>query len=415
MTLYAYKGIGKNGKNTSGVRDADSPKSLRQLLRSEGVTVTDTSIAKGKKSSGSKSEGGGKGLNREVEFLNGIKPIEIQSFARQLATMLNAGIPLAEGLSALSEQTEGDKFKHIVGEIRTDVNEGSSLGDSLAKHPKAFDELFVSMVRSGETAGNLEQVLSRLADFMESAADLRAKVKGAMIYPVIMLVVGAGIMGFLMVGVVPEITSIFTEQGMALPANTRFLIWVSDFISSYWVVMILGTIASVFAFKAWARTDAGRLKWHKFVLKMPLVGPLVRQVAISRFTRTMGTMLTAGVPMLKVLEISKAVLGNQVLINIIEKARTSISEGDSLANTLKRSGEFPASVTHMIAVGEKSGALEDMLLRVSDSYEREVGTKLSDFTGMLEPLMLVFMGGAVGFVVFSILMPMMDMQKLNAI
>ncbi len=413
MTLFAYKGIGKNGKNTNGTRDADSPKALRQLLRGEGVTVTSSSIAKGKGSTSSGSSGG-KGLNREVEFLNAIKPIEVQSFARQLATMLNAGIPLAEGLSALAEQTEGDKFRHIVGEIRTDVNEGSSLGDTLAKHPKAFDTLFVSMVRSGETAGNLEQVLSRLADFMESAADLKAKVKGAMIYPVIMLVVGAGIMGFLMVGVVPEITSIFTEQGMALPANTRALIWISDFISSYWLLMIVGTIVFIVVFKAWARTEAGRLKWHTIVLKMPLVGPLVRQVAISRFTRTMGTMLTAGVPMLKVLEISKEVLGNQVLINIIEDARTAVSEGDSLADTLKRSGEFPASVTHMIAVGEKSGALEDMLLRVSDSYEREVGTKLADFTGMLEPLMLVFMGGAVGFVVFSILMPMMDMQKLNA-
>ncbi len=409
MALYAYKGISKAGKNVKGVRDADSPKSVRQLLRTEGVTVTDVSVAKGKSGGG-----GGKGLNKEIDlFGGGIKKVEIQAFARQLATMLNAGIPLAECLSALFEQTDGVKFKHIVGEIRTDVNEGASLGDAMAKHPKAFDELFVSMVLSGETAGNLEQVLSRLADFMESAATLRAKVKSAMTYPVIMLVVGAGIMGFLMVGVVPEITSIFTEQGMPLPANTRFLIWVSDLLSAYWMWMILGTIAAVVIFKKWSKTESGRMRWHTIVLGMPLVGPLVRQVAISRFTRTMGTMLTAGVPMLKVLEISKAVLGNVVLVKIIEEAKIAVSEGESLAVTLKRSGEFPASVTHMISVGEKSGALEDMLLRVADSYESEVGTKLSNLTGMLEPLMLVFMGLAVGFVVFSILMPMMDMQKLT--
>lgn len=411
MTLYAYKGIGKTGKNVSGVKDAESPKALRQLLRGEGITVTSSAIAKGKSGGG-----GGKGLSKEVDFggaFNKVKRIEVQAFSRQLATMLNAGIALAEALEALFEQTEGDKFKHIVGEIRTSVNEGSSFGDSLAKYPDVFDGLYVSMVRSGETAGNLEDVLARLADFMENAAKLRSKVKGAMIYPVIMLVVGVGIMGVLMVAVVPKITGLFDAQSVQLPLNTRMLIWFSDFLGAYWHLLIVACGGLYGLFRMWSRSVEGRKHWHGMVLQMPLVGPLVRQVAISRFCRTMGTMLQAGVPMLKVLETSKAVLGNVVLMKIVEDAKTAITEGEALAVTLKRSGEFPPSVTHMIAVGEKSGALEDMLLRVADSYESEVETKLDNLTGMLEPIMLVVMGGSVAFVVFSILMPMMEMQKLT--
>ena len=220
-------------------------------------------------------------------------------------------------------------------------------------------------------------------------------------------------MGVLMVAVVPKITGLFDAQSIQLPLNTRMLIWFSDFLGAYWLLLILATIGLWFLFRIWSRTEEGRNRWHAMVLGMPLVGPLVRQVAISRFCRTMGTMLKAGVPMLKVLETSKAVLGNAVLMKIVEEAKRAITEGESLAVTLKRSGEFPPSVTHMIAVGEKSGALEDMLLRVADSYESEVETKLDNLTGMLEPIMLVVMGGSVAFVVFSILMPMMEMQKLT--
>jgi general secretion pathway protein F len=410
VAVYQYKGIAKNGKSVTGTKDADSPKQLRTLLRGEGVTVTSSSIAKGK------AVGEGRGLSKEVNFgnlMSSVKRVEVQGFARQLATMLNAGIPLAEGLGALFEQTEAEKFKHIVGEIRTAVNEGSSFADALDEHQGVFDNLFISMVRSGETAGNLEEVLSRLADFMESAAKLRAKVKGAMIYPVIMIVVGSLIMGVLMIAVVPKITSLFDAQGVQLPLNTRMLIWTSDFLQAHWGKIIIFVIVSIVGFRRWIRTPGGRKIWHRRVLNMWLVGPLVRQVAVSRFARTMGTMLKAGVPMLKVLETSKEVLGNVVLVEVIEEAKIAITGGESLAVTLKRSGEFPASITHMIAVGERSGALEEMLLRVADSYESEVETKLDALTGMLEPLMLVLMGGSVAFIVFSILMPMMEMQKLT--
>ena len=410
MALYAYKGIGKNGKGVQGVRDGDSPKSIRQLLRREGVVVTDVSLSKGKGS------GAGQGLNKDVHFgdlLTRVKKVEVTGFTRQLATLLRAGIPLAESLGALFDQTESVKFKAIIGDVKTDVNEGSSLADALTKHPKAFDDLYISMVRAGETAGNLDEVLGRLADFMESAAALKSKVTGAMVYPAIMVVVGVLIMGVLMVAVVPKITGLFDSQGASLPLPTRLLIFVADILGTYWFFLIVLAIAGGIAFRAWSRSPAGRPIWHRFILKIPLVGSLVRQVAVARFARTMGTMLEAGVPMLRVLETSKRVLGNVVLVAVVESAKVGVTEGESLALTLRRSGEFPASVTHMIAVGERSGSLEQMLMRVADAFDRDVDMKLGRLTSMLEPLMLVIMGGAVAFVVFSILLPMMDMQKLT--
>jgi general secretion pathway protein F len=409
MPLYAYKGIGANGKATTGVRDADSPKLLRQLLRKEGVVVTQFDISKG----GKKGGAAGKGLSREVslgDMLSRVSKAEIGAFTRQIATLLRAGIPLAESLGALFEQVESAKFKAIVGEVRTAVNEGSSLADALGKHPAVFDSLYVSMVRAGEMAGNLDEVLGRLADFMESADRLKSKVQGAMMYPLIMIVVGTVIMGIMMVAVVPEITSIFIQQNKALPWYTELLIGLSNFVASFWWLIIIATIGGVYGFRSWSRSPAGRPVWHGFVLKLPMVGGLVRQVAIGRFTRTMGTMLSAGVPMLRTLDISKDILGNVILMDAVERAKVAVSEGESLALTLRRSGHFPPAVTHMIAVGERAGELESMLMRVADSYEGQVDRRLNQLTGLLEPLMLVVMGGGVAFVIFSILVPIMDMS-----
>jgi general secretion pathway protein F len=411
MPLYAYKGIGADGKPASGVRAAESPKLLRQLMRKDGVVVTEFDLAKG-----GKAESKGKGLSREVhlgDFMAKVKKTEVAAFTRQLSTLLRAGIPLAEGLGALFEQTENLKFKTILGEVRTAVNEGASLADSLAKHPTVFDELFVSMVRAGEMAGNLDEVLTRLADFMESSQRLKGKVQGAMVYPIIMIVVGSIIMAILMIAVVPEITNLFTQEGKALPWNTRMLIWVSDGIGAYWWLMGGLVVVGVIGFRWWSRSPAGRPAWHGFVLRLPLVGPLVRRIAIARFARTLGTMLSAGVPMLRSLEVSRAILGNVVLMKAVEEARAAVTEGESLAVTLRRSGHFPATITHMIAVGERAGELESMLIRVADSYDSEVEMKLGRLTTMLEPLMLVVMGGAVAFVVFSILMPIMDMGQFR--
>jgi general secretion pathway protein F len=409
MPVYAYKGIGPGGKTVNGVRDADSPKALRQLMRKDGVVLTEFDISKG----GKKVQSAGKGtLGRDVNFgemLGRVRKGEVAAFTRQLATLLRAGIPLAESLAALFEQVENPKLHAIVGEVRTAVNEGSSLADALARHPAVFNELFVSMVRAGEVAGNLDEVLGRLAEFMESSARLRSKVQGAMIYPFLMIGVGVVIMGILMVAVIPKITVIFEQQDMALPWNTELLIILSDLVLGYWWLLGILTVAGFVAFGKWSRSPTGKPQWHGMILKLPLFGSLLRQVSVARFTRTMSTMLSAGVPMLRALETSKDILGNVVLMDVIDRARTAVSEGESLALTLRRSGQFPPAVTHMIAVGERAGELETMLLRVSDAFDAEVDMKLGRLTALLEPLMLIVMAVGVGFVIFSIMMPIMDM------
>jgi general secretion pathway protein F len=408
MPLYAYKGIAASGKTTHGVRDAESPKALRQLLRKDGVVVTAVDLSKG----GAKARSGS-GLSKEVDFgtlFQRVKKTEVAGFTRQLATLLRAGIPLAESLGALFDQAENPKLKGVLGEIKGAVNEGASLADAMAKHPIVFDDLFVSMVRAGEAAGNLDEVLSRLADFLESAGKLRSKVTGALVYPAIMVVVGIGIMALLMIAVVPKVTKMFAQQGKTLPPNTRLLMWMADTTASYWWLLIILAVGAGFVFRAWSRTPAGRTRWHGMVLKAPVFGNLLHFVAVARFCRTLGTMLEAGVPMLRALDTSKEVLGNAVLVKTIDDAKEGVTQGESLAVMLKRSGRFPASVTHMVAVGERSGTIEQMLTRIADAFEADVEARLGKMTSMLEPMMLVGMGIGVGFVVMSILQPLMSMS-----
>lgn len=410
MPLYAYKGIGSNGKSVEGVREADSPKSLRQLMRKDGVVVMELDVKKGKGG----AVGKGKGLGKEVnigEFLSPIKKSDVAAFTRHLATLLRAGIPLAESLAALLEQTDKVKFRAVVNDVRTGVNEGSSLADALAKHPHVFENLYVSMVRAGETAGNLDEVLFRLADFMDNSAQLKSKVQGAMAYPIIMTVVGVVIMAILMVAVIPKITEIFEKQGIELPLKTQLLVGLAGLFSNYWWLLLLLAVLGGAGFRAWLKTEEGRRRWDGMLLKAPLFGALLRQVAVARFARTMGTMLESGVPMLKTLDISKEVLGNVILMEAISDARTAVTEGESLGNTLRKTGHFPPAVIHMIGVGERSGTLEQMLLRVADAFDQEVDMKLQRFTSMLEPIMLVIMAGAVAFAVFAILEPLLEMQQ----
>jgi len=410
--LWAYKGIGANGKPVNGAKEADSPKMLRSALKREGILVTDVTEARAGKSATSSH---GQGLRREVDLravFGGIKKAEVATFTRQLATLLKAGIPLAESLGALFDQIDNPKFRTIIGEVRSKVNEGSALADAMAKHPKAFEGVFVSMVRAGETAGNLDDVLVRLADFGEAQGKLRSKVTGAMIYPAIMAIIATAVMILLMVAVVPKITTIYEDTDKQLPWNTVALIWVSNLVAEYWFLIPVFVVGFVWGFRAWVRTPGGRRVWDAFVLKLPLVGKLTRQIAIGRFARTFGTMLSSGVPLLRALDTSKEILGNMTLQKAIEEAREQIQQGASIAVTLRKSGHFPPVVTHMIAVGERAGQLEQMLMNVADAYDAETDMKLARFTTVLEPLMIVLMGGAVAFIVFSILMPIMDMNPV---
>ena len=415
MPMYAYKGIAPSGKTVNGVRDAESPKILRQNLRKDGVLVTSFELSKGGKAA--RAENAKKaGLSRDVDlggFLGGVKKAEVAAFTRQLATLIKSGIPLAESLGALVEQVTNQRFKAQLSEVRTAVNEGSSFADSLAKYPRLFDELFVSMVRAGELAGNLDDVLSRLADFLEASQKLKSKVTGAMIYPAVMVFIGTIIIAVLMIKVIPEITKTFTQQGKTLPWNTRILISVSGFIGSYWLWILIGGIAGGVAFVKWKASHGGKQVWHRFVLKLPVLGQLVRTINVARFSRTLGTMLNAGVPMLRALDAAKQTMGNVILQAAVEEAKRAVTEGESLAGTLKKSGQFPPTMIHMIAVGERAGQLEQMLERVSLTYEAEIDMKLSRFIALLEPLMLLGMGIAVAFIVISILQPIMDLGSLS--
>lgn len=415
MAMYAFKGISPSGKAINGMRDAESPKALRQVLRKDGVIVTSFELSKGGKAAKERNAKKG-GLSRDIDLggmFGGVKKGEIAAFTRQLATLLRSGITLADALGALVEQIQNVRFKTPVSEVRSAVNEGQSFADALAKHPKLFDELFVSMVRAGEVAGNLDEVLSRLADFLEASGKLKSKIQGAMVYPLVMVVVGAGIMGVLMVKVIPEITSMFTQQGKTLPWNTRLLIWSSSFIGGNILWILLGLVAAIILFLKWSRSKEGRPVWHRFVLRLPVLGELVRTINVGRFSRTLGTMLQSGVPMLRSLDTAKQIMGNVVLQQAIDDAKRAVTEGEALAQTLKKSGQFPATMIHMVAVGEKAGQLEQMLERVATTYESEVEAKLGRFTALLEPLMLVIMGGAVAFIVFSILQPIMDLGQIS--
>jgi general secretion pathway protein F len=416
MPLYAWKGLDAAGKAANGTREADGPKALRQVLRKDGLFLTELREVVGGARTAAPVGGGAptKGLKREIDFsryLERVSSQEVAVFTRQLATLLKAGIPLAEALGALTEQSDNKKLQLILAEIRQKVNEGGALADAMMVHPKLFPELYTNMVRSGETAGNLDAVLARLADFMDQQYALRAKVSGAMTYPILMMIIGSLVMIVLMVAVVPKITAIFEDAGKALPWNTQLLIFVARLTGSYWWALFLLGIGVFFLIRRWRRTVRGRATIDRVKLRLWLVGRLVRYVAVARFARTLATMLASGVPLLTALEIVKKVLNNTVLERVIEQSRDAIREGESIATTLKRSGQFPSMMCHMVAVGERSGQLETMLENVAGAYERDVEVEVGRMTALLSPLMIVVMAVGVGFIVFSVITPIMNMQE----
>lgn len=427
MPVFRWKGYDSKSKLVSGVRDADSPRTLRQALRKEGVLLTEVSEAQvgGKsRSSDGTMNVVGKGLWLGVlvffrlgfvaeafaEYRRKVRPMELTVLTRQLGTLLRAGVQLSESLAALIEQAEDPNLKQVLSDVKVQVNEGLSLSAALARHPACFGELYVNMVTAGETAGNLDAVLLRLAGFLESQNRLRAKVMSALTYPIIMTVLAVGILLLLMTTVVPKVTAIFADTGRALPLNTQILIFASTIVSDFLWLLVLVGLAAGLGFRRWLNTTKGRLSWDTFKLRLPVFGGLERKVAVSRFAKTLSTMLASGVQLLRAMEIVKNVLGNTVLMNVIENARESIREGESIAAPLKRSGQFPAIVCHMIAVGERSGQLETMLEHVSSAYDLEVETQLERLTALLSPLMILGMGGAVFFVVTSIMLPIMQMN-----
>jgi len=415
MPVFEYKGLNQAGKSVRGMLEADSAKTLRSQLRKDGIFLTDViGQAEGGRAGVRKGAGAAQ-ADREVNFgkLAGgrITTDDIAITTRQLATLLGAGVTLVESLTALVEQVEKEKLKRILSDVKQRVNEGSSLADALAVHQKVFGSLYVNMIRAGEHSGALDAVLLRLADFTESQSRLQQKIIGTMTYPAIMMVVGAGILTLLMVVVIPKVTKIFTTMKATLPITTRILIWVSNFLRDWWFIIfpIIGLI--IFGLMTYFRSPKGKPVWDRFALKAPIFGSLLRLLAISRFARTLATLLKSGVPLLVAMDITKAVVTNSVLSEVVEKARDAIREGESIATPIKRSGQFPPLVYHMIAIGERSGQLEDMLLSVADSYENQVNVRIGALTSMLEPILTVMMGVVIAFVAFSVLMPILQVNS----
>ncbi len=406
MPVFEYKGLNSSGKNVKGMHDADSAKTLRAQLRKEGIFVTEVAL---------KSDKGVASMaTSEVDVkklvLSRITTSDIAIMTRQLAVLLGAGVALVEALTALQDQVDHERLKLIVNQVKNRVNEGSTLADAMSQHSRVFNHLYVNMIRAGEHSGALDVVLMRLADFTEAQARLKSKVMGALTYPIIMVFVSTGILAVLLTVVVPKVSKIFEDNKMTLPLTTRILIASSNFARNYWWVILIAMALVIWGFLRWKKSAKGQVAWDTFMLKVPIFGKLMRMIGVARFATTLSTLLKSGVPLLTALDIVKNVVANHVLAAVVEKARDSIREGESIAAPLKRSGEFPPLVYHMVAIGERSGQLEEMLSNVGRAYEDQVEVRVASLTAMLEPVMTVGMGAVVAFIVMSILLPILQLN-----
>jgi len=395
------------GKRASGTVEAENERAARVKLRRLNVFPTTLGIE------GAVKQKIGLGMQLDLsKYLQRVKVQEIAVMTRQLATLVSASIPLVDALAALVDQIENPKLKNMMSRVREKVMEGSKLSDALKMFPKVFGDLYVNMINAGENSGALDVVLLRLADFTEGQSKLKSKVVGAMIYPAIMSIVGVALMIMLLVIVVPKVTKIFEDTGATLPLPTRILMGVSGALSDYWYLFIIFIPLAIYSAKRFLKTPNGRNWWDRKMLTAPLFGKLNRMVIVSRFTRTLATLLASGVPLLTAMDIVKNIVTNLRLREVVEKTRDSVREGQSVAEPLKRSGEFPPLVTHMIAIGEKTGDLEKMLERIADTYDSEVDNTLATLTTLLEPIMIIVMAGVVSFIVMSILLPIMKLNQI---
>jgi general secretion pathway protein F len=405
MPVYSYVGLSPDGKNVTGVIDADSPRAARLKLRRTGVFPTSLSESRQAESTPRASRSLSKLFER-------VGPQELAVMTRQLSTLVSAGLPLVDCLSALIDQVDSERLKSMLTQTRERVNEGTSLADALAEYPRVYSDLYVNMVRAGEASGALDVVLLRLADYTESTARLRSKIRSALTYPAVMLIIGSAILFFLLSYVVPKITRIFVESKQVLPLPTRVLMAFSGMLSTWWPLFLVVLAIAAFTFRYYVRTEAGRQRYDRLVLRVPVFGKLLQKIAVARFSRTLSTLLQSGIGLLPSLDIVKNIVDNRVLYDATEAARDAIREGQSIAPPLKKSGIFPPLMIHMIAVGEKSGQLEEMLFKTAETYEGEVDTTIATLTTLLEPVMIVFMGGMVTFIVLSILLPIFQMSQL---
>ena len=397
MPDYIWRGVNRKGKKKKGEMEADSENFVRLTLRRQGIEPT-------------KIKPKPKDLFENVKFLQPkVTEKDIVVMTRQFATMIDAGLPLVQCLEILFSQQENKTFKRILKNIKEDVEEGSTFADALKQHPEVFDDLFVNLVAAGEIGGILDIILNRLAAYIEKAAKLKKKVKGAMTYPIVVMVIAVLVVAVILIFVIPVFQSMFADFGKALPVPTQMVVKMSKFVKSYILYMVVGFVLLIFAFRRFYKTDKGRALVDKLVLKLPVFGMLLRKVAVAKFTRTLGTMISSGVPILDSLEIVAATAGNMTIEEAIRETRQSISEGRTIAEPLADSEVFPSMVVQMISVGEATGALDTMLGKIADFYDDEVDAAVDALTAMLEPFMMVFLGGTIGGLVVSMYLPIFQM------
>lgn len=405
MPLFSYKIIDATGKEKKGNIECANRNAVKSKFLAEGYYITEIKER-------SKSEVLSLDVIKGLFSLKGRKvPLdEVASMTRLLATLQKAKIPLVEAIDAVAQQQENEVLREALIIIKGKMNEGYSFSRSARDFPNIFDDLFCNMIAAGEESGATDRVLSRLAGFMESQVDLRNRVKSAMTYPVILMFVAVLVVGVLFTVVIPKLSKMFEDIDMALPFQTKVLIWLSGFVGNWWWLIALLLFIGFILFKRHISTEKGEMWWSRALITMPVFGRVNRMVAVSRFAKTLSTLLHAGVPILNALDIVKKVIDNKVLEKAVEMARENIKEGESIAVPLKRSGEFPPIVIQMISIGEQSGDLEEMLETLADSYEKEVRYTMDRLTSMLEPVMIVALAVVIGFIVFAVVMPIL---KIN--
>lgn len=403
MPQFAYKVRAAGGNVTNGVMESADQRAAVDQLRSQRMIVLEIS---------ERQPGILDSIKKLSIFKASIPAKEIVLFSRQLSTLVSAGVALVSGLNILAEQIQHKGFKTIVLKVKEDIEAGLPIADALKKHPDAFTDLYVAMIRAGEVGGILDIILERLSNYLESAEALRLKVKGAMMYPMVVSSIAALVTVFLLVGVIPTFKEIFSSFGAELPLPTRIVIGISESLQHQWYVYIAVPVAVFFLVKRWLKTENGKKIFDSKVLQLPLFGPLLRKVAVAKFTRTLGTLVKSGVPILQAMETVAQTAGNKVIEGAIMAARESIRDGERIADPLKRSGVFPPMVIQMISVGEETGNMDIMLHKIADFYDQEVEQSIKGLTSMIEPIVIVFMGILIGGIVIAMFIPMFELGNL---
>jgi type IV pilus assembly protein PilC len=401
MATFAYKAKNWDGKIVSSEMECENKEACISKLREKGYFVINIAEKKG---------GGGGGFSL---FGGSVSSQEVSIFARQFATMIGSGVPLVRCLTILQSQAENPYFKKVINQIRTDVEGGATFSKALEKHPKVFNNLFCSLVKAGEIGGILDTILERLADYLESSEALKAKIKGAMTYPIVVFAIAGLVVVALVMFVLPQFKEIFLGMNIELPWATQFLLSLSDFMVGWWFVVLPAIVLIPLLIWKFFQTKTGSRIWDTNILRVPNLGMMMRKVAVAKFTRTLGTLISSGVPILQALEVTSQTAGNCVIAEAVDKTRISIREGESIAEPLKSSGVFPPMVVQMIAVGEETGELDKMLTKIADFYDTEVDTAVKGLTSVIEPLVIVVLGIVIGGIVMAVFMPMLKLVNVN--